>query len=171
MPEHQRGGIKNRVANCCLKRGLVVRLKSRVLSVHNVVSHSAVVAPGDDFFEIVGPVSEYFKQVLMQNGHFTSGPMMFSWMPGSDRFTLMTSLGNRINIVEDSAESFSFSDQVEVESDFFYRHTDIEEEIPYEEILDAVAAAGRVAVTIYHVVLKVYGDVMLDLYLETEPAS
>ncbi|MEY9952742.1 hypothetical protein [Leifsonia sp. EB34] len=143
-----------------------MRFKQRTLSMHNVVSHTAELRPVDDLFEVVDPVGEYFKQVLMHNGYYTSGPLVFSSVPGGNEFTIMTTLGNRINIVEDSAESFRFEEHLEMETDFFYRHYDLDEPVPYEDIEGAVAAAGLEIKTIYHVVLKFYGEVMLDLYVD-----
>lgn len=147
-----------------------MRLKHRVLSLHNVVSHTTEIAPGDEFFEIIDPVGDYFKQVLMQNGYYTSGPLVFSYLPGGERFTIMTTLGNRINIVDDSAGSFRFVEHFELESDFFYRHYEVDEPIPYEELIAAVTAEGLEVRAIYHVVLKVYGDVILDLYVDAVAA-
>lgn len=147
-----------------------MKLKHRMLSMQNVVSHTATIASGDEFFEIIDPVSDYFKQVLMQNGYYTSGPIVFSYLPGGERFTIMTTLGNRINIVNDSADSFRFVEHFELESGFFYRHHEVDEPIPYEEIISAVTAEGCEVRAIYHAVLRVYGDVILDLYVDAVAA-
>jgi hypothetical protein len=141
-----------------------------MLSLHNVVSHTTTVAPGDEFFEIIDPVGDYFKQVLMQNGYYTSGPLVFSYLPGGERFTIMTTLGNRLNIVDDSADSFRFVEHFELDTDFFYRHCDVDEPIPYEEIMATVAAEGFEVRAIHHVMLKFYGDVILDLYVDAVAA-
>lgn len=147
-----------------------MKLKHRTLSLHNVVSHTAAIAPGDEFFDIIDPVGDYFKQVLMQNGYYTSGPIVFDYFPGGERFTIMTTLGNRLNIVDDSADSFRFVDHIELATDFFYRHHNIDEPIPYDELLAAAAAEGLAVRGIYHVVLKVYGDVILDLFVDAVAA-
>lgn len=147
-----------------------LKLKQRVLSLHNVVSHSTDIEPGDEFFEIIDPVGDYFKQVLMQNGYYTSGPIVFNYLPGAERFTIMTTLGNRLNIVDDSANSFRFVEHFELETDFFYRHYEVDEPIPYEEIVEAVHAQGFMVNAIYHVVLKCYGEVILDLYVDAVAA-
>ncbi|MEO7017106.1 MAG: hypothetical protein ABI067_11270 [Leifsonia sp.] len=147
-----------------------MKVKHRTLSLHNVVSHSTTVVPGDEFFEIIDPVGDYFKQVLMQNGYYTSGPLVFSYLPGGERFTIMTTLGNRLNVVDDSAESFRFVAHFELDTDFYYRHYDVDEPIPYEEIMAAVAAEGFEVRAIYHVMLKFYGDVILDLYVDAVAA-
>lgn len=147
-----------------------MNFKHRVLSLHNVVAHTVQVAEGDEFFEIIDPVGDYFKQVLMNNGYYTSGPIVFDYLPGRDRFTIMTTLGNRVSIVDDSGDNFRFQEHVEIETDFFYRHCEVDEPIPYEQILDTVHAAGLEITAIYHVILKVYGDVILDLYVDTVAA-
>lgn len=144
-----------------------MRLKRRTLSLHNVVSHRAEIESGDEFFEIIDPIGEYFKQVLMQNGYYTSGPIVFDYLPGGESFTIMTTLGNRVNIVDDSADSFRFVEHFELRSSFFYRHYEVDEPIPYEEIEAAVHAQGFVIKAIYHVVLKFYGEIILDLYIDT----
>lgn len=148
----------------------MLKLKRRTLSLHNVVSHTAKIEPGDEFFEIIDPVSDYFKQILMQNGFYTSGPIMFNYLPGGDRFTIMTMLGNQINIVDDRADSFRFEEHLEVESGLFYRHHEIDEPIPYDEIISAVTAEGLAVRAIYHVVLNVYGDVILDVIVDAVAA-
>jgi hypothetical protein len=137
---------------------------------HNVVSHATDIAPDDEFFEIIDSVGEYFKHMLTQNGYYTSGPIVFSHLPGGERFTIMTTLGNRLNIVDDSADSFRFVEHFELESDFFYRHYEVDEPIPYEQIVAAVAAEGFDVKAIYHVMLKFYGDVILDLYVDAVAA-
>lgn len=147
-----------------------MKLKQRTLSLHNVVSHTANIAPGDEFFEIIDPVGDYFKQVLMQNGYYTSGPIVFSYVPHRDRFTIMTTLGNRINLVDDQADSFRFVEHFEIQSGLFYRHHEVDEPIPYDEIISAATAKGLEVREIYHVVLKVYGDVILDLYVDAVAA-
>ena len=148
----------------------LMQFKHRVLSLHNVVSHTADLRPGDELFEVIDPVGDYFKRVLMHNGYYTSGPIVFSYVPDGDRFTIMTTLGNRLNIVDDSTDSFRFEEHFELDTDFFYRHFDVEEPVPYEEIVEAVAAAGLQVTAIYHVVLKFFGEVILDLYVDTVAA-
>lgn len=147
-----------------------MKLKHRALSLHNVVSYTTTVAPGDEFFEIIDPVGEHFKKVLMRNGYYMSGPLAFSYLPGGERFTIMTTLGNRQNIVDDSEDSFRFVEHFELETDFFYRHCELDEPIPYGEIVAAVAAEGLAVKAIHHVMLKFYGDVILDLYVDAVAA-
>lgn len=147
-----------------------MKLKHRELSLHNVVSYTTEIRPGDEFFEIIDPIGNYFKQVLMQNGYYTSGPIIFDYLPGGEQFTIMTTLGNQINIVEDRADSFAFAERFVLETDFFYRHCDVDDPIPYDEIVEAVHAAGCEVNTIYHVVLNVFGDVILDLYVDAVAA-
>lgn len=143
-------------------------MKRRTLSVNNVVSLTMELREGDELLEIIDGTVDYFRQVLVQNGHYTTGPMIFRGLPGSPEFTIMTSLGNRVNLVGDSATGFGFREHVEVETDFFYRHWDVEQAVPYEEIEQAAAAAGSRVVNIHHVILDFYGETVLDLYVEAE---
>lgn len=145
-----------------------MRFKRRVLSLRNVVGHTADLRPGYELFEVIEPLGDYFKQVLMHNGYYTSGPLVFSSVPNGDSFAIMTTLGNRFNIVGDTETSFWFQEHFELDTDFFYRHYDLDEPVPYEAITHAIAEAGLKITTIFHVVLTFYGEAMLDLYVETE---
>ncbi|QIM16229.1 hypothetical protein G7067_07005 [Leucobacter insecticola] len=149
--------------------GVVVR--PRVLQLRDVVSHTVTLSEGESALDVMDAVGSYFKSVLMQNGYYTSGPIVFSYLPGGDRFTVMTSLGNEVNIVDDSEQSFGFLKELRVESDYFYRHCDVAEPIPYDLLFEKVSESGRAVSTVYHVVLDVFGDVMLDLYVEPEQTS
>lgn len=143
-----------------------MKLKQRTLSVNNVVSLTMDLREGDELLEVIDETVDHFRQVLVQNGYYTTGPMMFRGLPDVREFTIMASVGNRVNLVGDSGTGFGFSEHVEVETDFFYRHWDVTEPVPYEEIVYAVSAAGSRVVTIDHVVLDFYGETVLDLYVE-----
>lgn len=149
--------------------GVVV--KPRVLQLQDVVSHTVTLDEGESALDVMDAVGSYFKSVLMHNGYYTSGPIVFSYLPGGDRFTVMTSLGNEINIANDSEQNFAFVKELRVESEYFYRHCDVTEPIPYDLLFEKVSEVGRTVLTVYHVVLDVFGDVMLDLYVESEPVS
>lgn len=143
-----------------------MKLKPRTLSVNNVVSLTMELQEGDDLLEVIDETVDHFRQVLVQNGYYTTGPMMFRGLPHVREFTIMASVGNRVNLVGDRGTGFGFSEHVEVETDFFYRHWDVAEPVPYEEIVQAVSAAGSRVVNIDHVVLDFYGETVLDLYVE-----
>lgn len=145
-----------------------MNMKERTLSVNNVVSLTMELREGDELLEIIDGTVDYFRQVLVHNGYYTTGPMIFRTLPDSREFTIMTSLGNRVNLVGDSATGFGFRKHFDVETDFFYRHWDVEEPVPYEEIERAVAAAGSRVMNIDHVILDFYGETVLDLYVEAE---
>lgn len=145
-----------------------MKLKRRTLSLNNVVSYRLDLQDGDELLEIIDGTVDYFRQVLVHNGYYTTGPMVFRGLPDSREFTIMTTLGNRVNLVGGSDAGFEFREQVEVETDYFYRHVDVEEPVPYAEIERAVAEAGSRVRNIYHVILDVYGDTLLDLYVEAE---
>lgn len=147
-----------------------MKLKHRTLSLRNVVSYRMELREGDRLFDVVDEAVDYFRQVLVHNGYYTTGPMVFRGLPDSREFTMMTTLGNRVNLVRASDSGFAFHEQVEVDTDFFYRHCDIEEPVPYADIERAVGEAGAVVRNAHHVILDVYGETMLDPYVEAEKA-
>lgn len=145
-----------------------MKLKRRTLSLNNVVSYRLDLQDGDELLEIVDGTVDYFRQVLVHNGYYTTGPMVFRGLPDSREFTIMTTLGNRVNLVGGSDTGFEFREHVEVETDYFYRHVDVDEPVPYAEIERVVGEAGSRVRNIHHVILDVYGDTLLDLYVEAE---
>jgi hypothetical protein len=104
----------------------------------------------------------------MHNGYYTTGPIVFRALPDSREFTIMTTLGNQVNIIGGRDTGFEFHKHVEIETDYFYRHFDIEEPVPFSEIEGAVAETGSRVQNIYHVILDFYGEIVLDLYVEAE---
>lgn len=144
-----------------------MELKRRELRLNNVVSLRMDLDDGDELLEVVDATVDEFRRVLVGNGYYTTGPMVFRGLPDSREFTIMTPLGNRVNLVADEGSGFEFRERLDVNTEFFYRHVDVQEPVPYAEIGDAVSAAGLSMESIYHVILDVYGDTMLDLYVET----
>ncbi|QNE37849.1 hypothetical protein F1C12_20345 [Leifsonia shinshuensis] len=135
---------------------------------NNVVSLRMDLRHGDELLEIIDDTVDDFRRALVSNGYYTTGPMVFRGLPDSREFTIMTTLGNRVNLVGAEGTGFEFRERIDLDTKFFYRHVDVEEPVPYAEIAEAVTAAGFRVETIYHVILDVYGDTMLDLYVEAE---
>jgi hypothetical protein len=150
------------------EREKLMILKSRTLSLNNVVSLTMGIREGDELLDIIDGTADYFRQVLVNNGYYTTAPVVFRGDPGSREFTLMTSLGNRVNLVGDEGTGFEFHEHVKVESDFFYRHWAVDEPVPYAEIGAAVAESGSKVRSFYHVILDFYGEVVLDVYVDAE---
>lgn len=145
-----------------------MKLKPRTLSMNNVVSYTLDLHEGDELLDIVDGTADYFRQVLVHNGYYATGPMVFRGLPSSKTFTLMTTLGNRVNMVGDRHSGFEFHERVELETDYFYRHWDVEEPLPYDAIEAAVAEDGLSLQSVYHVILDFYGECVLDLYARVE---
>lgn len=145
-----------------------MKLKRRALSLNNVVSYKLDLREGDELLEVIDDTADYFKQVLVHNGYYTTGPVVFRALPDSKEFTIMTTLGNRVNIIGGSDTGFEFHPRIEVDTDYFYRHFDIEETVPYAEIERAVVDTGSRVQNIYHVILDFYGETVLDVYVEAE---
>ncbi|MFK3669739.1 hypothetical protein ACI2IX_06150 [Leifsonia aquatica] len=146
-----------------------VKLKRRTLSLNNVISCTLELRDGDELLGVIDGAADYFREVLVRNGYYTTSPTVFRVIPGSREFTIMTALGNRVNLVGDSTAGFEFNEHLEVETDYFYRHSDVEAPVPYDELKQSVDAAGANVLSIYHVILDLYGDVVLDLYVEADP--
>ncbi|MET3565226.1 hypothetical protein ABIC47_000697 [Leifsonia sp. 563] len=145
-----------------------MKLQPRTLSMNNVVSYTLDLHEGDELLDIVDGTAAYFREVLVHNGYYTTGPMVFRGLPGSETFTLMTTLGNRVNMVGDRHCGFEFHERLELETDYFYRHWDVEEPLPYHAIEEAVAVGGSRLQSVYHVILDFYGESVLDLYAHVE---
>jgi hypothetical protein len=149
-------------------RNGLVKLESRTLSLNNVVSCTLELREEDELLEVIDGTVDEFKRVLVHNGYFTTAPMVFRGLPDSRTFTIMTALGNRVNLVGDQGAGFEFHQHVRVDTDFFYRHWDIDEPVPYGEIEQAVWETGATVQGVYHVILDFYGETVLDLYVDVE---
>ena len=143
-----------------------MKLKRRTLSLNNVVRYTMELRDGDELFEVIDDTADYFRHVLVHNGYYTTGPMVFRALPDSREFTIMTTLGNRVNLISGRDTGFEFDEHLEIRTDYFYRHFDIEEPVPYPEIENAVAVGGSRIKNIYHVILDFYGETVLDMYVE-----
>lgn len=119
-----------------------MKLKRRALSLNNVVSFAMELREVDELFEIIDDTADSFKRVLLHNGYYTTGPVVFRARPDSREFAIMTTIGNRPNIVGDRDTGFAFESHRQIETDFFHRHFDIEEPVPYADIERAVVEAS-----------------------------
>ncbi|MFK3669743.1 hypothetical protein ACI2IX_06170 [Leifsonia aquatica] len=54
---------------------LLMKMKRRLLSLHDVVSYRAELREGDELFEIIDDTADYFRQVLVRNGYYITGPI------------------------------------------------------------------------------------------------
>ena len=145
-----------------------MKLNPRRLMLNNVVSYELTLESDDELLEVIDDAADSFRRVIVGNGYYTTGPIVFRALPGSQEFTIMTTLGNKVNLVDDSDTGFRFQEHVHVATDYFYRHFDVEEPVPYAEIEAAVSEAGSRVESVYHVILDFYGEPVLDLYVEAE---
>ena len=147
-----------------------MKLEHRQLSLHNVIQFSADLDKSKPRFEQIDEAGEYFKKILMSNGYYTSGPIVFSYNPEAvaSSLNIMTTIGNKVEIVEDSLEHFGFIENFMLDTNYWYRHYDITEEIPYKAIEEQIVGKNKKINTIYHVILKFYGETMIDLYYDVE---
>ncbi|WP_233265347.1 hypothetical protein [Leifsonia sp. AG29] len=143
-----------------------LKLRRRTLSLHNVVSLTLNLQDADQLLEIIDGTVDEFRRALVRNGYYVTGPTVFRALPDSRDFTLMTTLGNRMNLVGAHGTGFEFNERLTLDTDYFYRHVDIDEPVPYDDIERMLQEAGLTVQTIYHVILDVYGETMLDLYIE-----
>lgn len=145
-----------------------VTFARRELSLNNVVSLRMDLHDGDELLEIIDATVDEFGRALVNNGYYTTGPMVFRGLPDSREFAIMTTLGNRVNLVGGERAGFEFRKRVDLKTEFFYRHVHVAEPVPYTEIDEAAAAAGFRVENMYHVILDIFGDTILDLYVEAE---
>lgn len=144
-----------------------MNFKSRQLDLHNIVQFSAKIDDTRSWFDQVDEVGEYFKKVLMGNGYFTSGPVVFTYNPEiTEQLIIMTTIGNRIEIVGENKSNFTFIEELNLTTDYYYRQYDVSEEIPYKHLEEEIAKDGKQIQNIYHVILNFYGETMIDLYYE-----
>lgn len=113
-----------------------MKLKTRQLSLTNVVGFSADLDSDNDIFDQVAQVGAQFKELLIQNGYYSDTPIIFEYNPfdQSNDITILSAVGNKINIVGENKSPFFFKERLDFTTNYFYRHYDQEEAIPYNEI-------------------------------------
>lgn len=145
-----------------------MKFKTRKLSLENKIGFHATIDSEKDVFDQVADASMFFKELLIQNGFYTNGPIMFEFNPfnNSLEIELFTTIGNVINIVGKNESNIEFEKHFEFTTEYVYRHFDQEKEIPYDEIKEKIEKNGQKLNTFYHVLLDFYGDTVVDLYCE-----
>lgn len=147
-----------------------MKLKRRQLSLNNVVGFRATMNGDNDLFDQVAEFGSQFKELLVSNGYYSDTPIIFEYNPFFEEkeMTLMTTIGNKVNIVGDNQSDFFFKTHLNFSTDYFYRHYDQEEAIPYKELNDTIEANGEILLTYYHVLLDLEGDYVVDIYCEVD---
>lgn len=146
-----------------------MKFKSRQLTLHNIIQFPAKLDNARALFEQVYEAGEVFKQMLMGNGYYTSGPIIFTYNPKTPNgLVIMTTIGNKVEIVGQNQSNFSFVEELNLNTDYYYRQYDSNEEIPYEQLEAEIEKDGKRIQNIYHVILNFYGETMIDLYYEVE---
>lgn len=145
-----------------------MKLKRRQLQLKNLIGMDAELDKTIDMFEQVIEVSDDFTRLLIHNGYYVDGPTIYEYMPFAESNTLSiyTTIGNAVNIVGENKYKIKFLQQFGFTTDYFYRHYDEEEEIPYDEIRRQIEKDGYTILTIYHVILDLYGDTIVDMYFQ-----
>lgn len=147
-----------------------MKLKTRQFSLNNVIGVTATLNSKNDIFDQVSEMSTKFKEVLIQNGYFADTPIIFEYNPfeESNDITILSAVGNKINIVGENRSQFFYKERLDFTTDYFYRHYDQEEAIPYNEIKKKIEEDKGIFLTIYHVLLDLDGDIVIDLYCEVD---
>ena len=143
---------------------------SRQLSLKNLVGFPLVVDKNKDLFDDVTSEMTEFKKIMLGNDFFTDGPVYFSYLPGQEAepITVFTTIGNRVEITGDNELGLFYQEKLDIRTDYYYRHYNQNELIPYDEIQGEIESAGLRLVNIIHVILDLYGDYVIDLYCEVE---
>lgn len=147
-----------------------MKFKERKLSLNNLIGIDVELDPSTEIAEQVMEASMDFKKLLVGNGYYTDGPAIYEYMPfeKSNTLSIYTTIGNAVNIVGKNESNVKFKADFGFTTDYYYRHYDEDEEIPYDEIRSEIEKAGYTLVSIYHVILDLYGDMVLDLYCEVK---
>ncbi|MGK0551123.1 hypothetical protein ACSFB8_04100 [Enterococcus faecalis] len=147
-----------------------MKLETRQFSLNNVIGFTAALNSKNDIFDQVSETSKKFKEVLIQNGYYADTPIIFEYNPfeESNDLTILSAVGNKINIVGENRSQFFYKERMDFTTDYFYRHYDQEEAIPYNEIKKKIEKDKGIFLTIYHVLLDLDGDIVIDLYCEVD---
>jgi hypothetical protein len=147
-----------------------MKLKTKQLSLNNVIGFSVMLDSDKDMFDQVAEMSMQFKKLLVQNGYYSDVPVIFEYNPFDKEkdITILTSVGNKINIVSENKSQFFYMEHLNIITDYFYRHYDQEEAIPYNQLNEKIKEDGGILLTIYHVLLDLNGDTVIDLYCEVD---
>ncbi|WP_317635216.1 hypothetical protein [Xylocopilactobacillus apicola] len=147
-----------------------MNFEKRELSLNKVISFNLELDPLEDIFEQADEAGQEFKELLIQNGFYSDSPIIFrskSFELGGD-VSIMTTVGNKLNIVGENKSSFDFFDQIEFTTDYYYRHYDQLEPIPYDDIMEKIREGHKKLKNIYFILLDLYGDQVVDMYCEVE---
>lgn len=153
-------------------KGECMKINEGRMELHNVVKYYGPKGAKLSTFEEMEEVSDVFKKSLMQNGFFTSGPVIlveiYDEIP---QFYLMTTLGNRVQFTGSKIDEFSFEEKEVITTPYYYRHFDNEEEIPYDALEAHIKKDGKVIQEIYYVGLEMYGIFITDMYIIAKEVS
>ncbi|MBC1405361.1 hypothetical protein HB769_10885 [Listeria welshimeri] len=146
----------------------MMKIKTRQFSLNNVIGCNATLDSNKDIFNQVAEVSTKFKEVLIQNGYYTDTPIIFENNPfeESNEITILMAVGNKLNIIGENKSQFFYKEKLDFTTNYFYRHYDQEETIPYDEIKKIIENNSCILLTIYHVILDLDSDIVVDLYCE-----
>ena len=147
-----------------------MNFKKRELSLTNLIGFRLELTPPATFFDRLISDSKGFKLQMIQNGFYADGPIFYSYNPMKtvQDVLVFTTVGNKLEIKGENTSSIFFQESLNFTTDFYYRHYNQEDPIPYEEIEKEISKLGFKLVNIIHVVLDLYGDYVIDMYCEVE---
>ena len=147
-----------------------MKLKTKQLSLNNVVGFNTSLESAHDIFKQVAEIGMQFKELLIQNDFYGDGPIIFEYNPfiEGNELTIFSSVGNKVNLVGENKSEFFFQEHLNFTTDYFYRHYDQEEVIPYSKLQEKIEADQAILLGIYHVLLNLAGDTVIDIYCEVD---
>lgn len=147
-----------------------MKFKTRELSLQNLIGFSLSLEPKEDFFERLSKDSKVFKIQMIENGFYTDGPIFYQYNPQKEEQDVLvfTTVGNKLELRGENRSNIFFQETLDLITDFYYRHYDQEEPIPYDEIEEKISTSGYKLINIIHVILDLYGDKVIDLYCEVK---
>ena len=145
-----------------------MKFKTRELSLTNMIGFKLDLDPEQDTFDQTLEGMSFFKKHLLANDYYFDGPTYFIYSPFEEeqQITVFTTIGNKVVIRGDNSSGIYFQEHLNLMTDYCYRHYDQEEPIPYQAIEEEIKKAGLKLLRIYHVILDLYGDRVIDLYCE-----
>ena len=147
-----------------------MKFKRKELSLQNLIGFGVELDPQATFFDRLISDSKEFKIQMIQNGFYTDGPMFYAYNPqkAEQDVLVFTTVGNKLEIRGENTSGIFFQESLNFTTDFYYRHYNQEDPITYKEIEKEISVSGFKLVNIFHAVLDLYGDYVLDLYCEVE---
>ncbi|WP_371069051.1 hypothetical protein [Sediminibacillus sp. JSM 1682029] len=118
------------------------------------------------------------EELILAEGIYKNGPIFFSFCPEKNeekfgKFTYYLPINEAVKLEDDSTD-FSFQETFQIEEALTLRHADQEVDFyaAHQKVKDYAAEKNiGITDTFYCVLLEVYGDIIIDLFVPVEDWS